>query len=182
MQPNTPLEMAPELDVIHWLNTPTPLSLAGLKGKVVVLHAFQMLCPGCVTHAIPQASAVHDLYMQREVQVIGLHTVFEHHGVMTIDALEAFVHEYRITFPIAVDRPSETGAIPNTMQRFHMQGTPTLIVLDKVGNIRLRHFGRVSDMQLGSFIGGLLGESEEMLSTGNRNFPDQKCDDDGCLV
>ncbi len=72
---------APELEALTWLNTEEPLTLSGLRGKVVVMHAFQMLCPACVVHGIPQASAIHELYSQDEVQVIGLHTVFEHHQV-----------------------------------------------------------------------------------------------------
>ncbi|RYD17429.1 MAG: TlpA family protein disulfide reductase, partial [Verrucomicrobiaceae bacterium] len=49
---------APEWSVIEWLNTPAPLDLAGLRGRVVALHAFQMLCPGCVLHGIPQTSRI----------------------------------------------------------------------------------------------------------------------------
>ena len=41
---------APELAVSQWFNTSEPLSLAGRKGQVVLLHAFQMLCPGCTAH------------------------------------------------------------------------------------------------------------------------------------
>ena len=46
---------APELQVAQWFNTDAPVTLAGLRGKVVLVYAFQMLCPGCVTHTIPQA-------------------------------------------------------------------------------------------------------------------------------
>lgn len=49
------LQRAPELDVIQWFNTEEPPTLAGLRGRVVVLHAFQMLCPGCVRSGLPQA-------------------------------------------------------------------------------------------------------------------------------
>ena len=150
--------LAPPLDTTAWLNSTKPLTLAELKGKVVVIHAFQMLCPGCVMHGMPQASAIYELYQHQDVQVIGLHTVFEHHDVMTPDALSAFSHEYKIHFPIAIDRPSASGAIPHTMTTYQMQGTPTLIILDKNGYIRLNHFGRISDMQVGNIIGRLLEE------------------------
>ena len=46
---------APPLQVAQWFNTKQPLTLEGLRGRVVVLHAFQMLCPGCVQHAVPQS-------------------------------------------------------------------------------------------------------------------------------
>lgn len=149
---------APELEVVAWLNTETPLTLSELRGKVVVIHAFQMLCPACVVHGIPQASAIHELYSHDDVQLIGLHTVFEHHDVMTVEALEVFAAEYRLTFPIAVDTPSRTGAIPKTMAAYYMQGTPTLIVIDQQGQIRLNHFGHLSDMQVGNFIGQIISE------------------------
>ena len=152
--------LAPPLNAAAWLNTARPLTLSELRGKVVVIHAFQMLCPGCVTHGIPQASAIYELYRQEHVQVIGLHTVFEHHEVMTQAALAAFIHEYRIPFPVAIDRPSATGSVPHTMEAYQMQGTPTLIVLDKQGRVRLNQFGRMSDMQVGSFIGRLLEEKK----------------------
>jgi len=154
---------APELMIASWLNTPEPLVLENLLGQVVVLHAFQMLCPGCVSHGLPQAAAINELYRSDEVQVIGLHTVFEHHNVMTPDALKAFVHEYGLTFPIAVDQPSETGPIPVMMQKLNLQGTPSLVLIDKAGVIRLNHFGRVSDMQVGNMIGQLLMEGDESL-------------------
>ena len=53
---------APPLQVAHWFNTPAPLTLDSLRGRVVVLHAFQMLCPGCVEHGIPQARRVHEAF------------------------------------------------------------------------------------------------------------------------
>ena len=179
--------LAPELETSQWLNTLEPLRLSGPKGKVIVIHAFQMLCPGCVSHGIPQASAIHELYADEEVQVIGLHTVFEHHDVMTVEALKAFAHEYRIRFPIAIDRPSTSGTIPVTMERYRMQGTPTLIVIDKEGRVRLNHFGRLSDMQVGNFIGGLLTEDQSArmpseASAGAESLDGMNCDEDGCLL
>ena len=175
--------LAPELETSQWLNTLEPLRISGLKGKVIVIHAFQMLCPGCVSHGIPQASAIHELYADEEVQVIGLYTVFEHHDVMTVEA----AHEYRIRFPIAVDRPSTSGTTPVTMERYRMQGTPTLIVIDKKGRVRLNHFGRLSDMQVGNFIGGLLTEDQSArmsseATDGPEPLDGMNCDEDGCLL
>jgi len=152
---------APELTVAGWLNTSEPLQLEALRGRVVVLHAFQMLCPGCVTHGLPQATAIHELYHRDEVQVIGLHSVFEHHHVMTPDALKVFAHEYRLKFPIAIDLPSDSGPIPVTMRKLNLQGTPSLVLIDREGAVRFTHLGQVSDMQVGNMIGQLLMEGVE---------------------
>lgn len=42
---------AHELEVDTWLNTDTPLTLADLRCRVVLIEAFQMLCPACVSHS-----------------------------------------------------------------------------------------------------------------------------------
>ncbi len=187
MSNQTRYSLASPLDVVAWLNTSKPLTLAELEGRVVVIHAFQMLCPGCVIHGVPQASEIYKLYPQQDVQVIGLHTVFEHHEVMTQKALAAFAHEYRIPFPIAIDRPSDTGPIPHTMASYQMQGTPTLIIIDKEGYVRLQHFGRMSDMQVGNIIGQLLEEkpisaraTEETGPVGEKS--PGPCDDNECPI
>ncbi|MFM8444840.1 MAG: peroxiredoxin family protein [Methylococcus sp.] len=149
---------APPLDVSEWFNTPTPLSLDDLQGRIVVLHTFQMLCPGCVTHGLPQAQAVHERFADRGVAVIGLHTVFEHHAAMTPMALEAFIHEYRWSFPIGVDRPSASEPVPHTMRAYQLRGTPSLVVIDRTGRIRQSAFGRVDDLSLGVLLGQLMME------------------------
>jgi peroxiredoxin len=146
------------LSTSKWFNTPQSFTLSELRGKVVVLFAFQMLCPGCVTRSIPQAIKMHEILSKSEVAVVGIHTVFEHHSVMTEDALEVFIHEYRILFPVAADKPSLESDIPQTMQALNLQGTPSIIVLDRQGHIRLNHFGHVDDLLIGSVIGSLLAE------------------------
>ncbi len=151
---------APPISASQWLNTPMPLALDQLRGRVVVLHAFQMLCPGCVSHGLPQAIEIQRTFDPQTITVIGLHSVFEHHDVMTPAALRVFVHEYRLTFPIAVDQPSETRSLPQTMQAYAMQGTPTLVLIDARGRLRAQHFGAVSDLIVGAEIGRLLAEVE----------------------
>lgn len=117
-----------------------------------------MLCPGCVSHAVPQAERVHQEYAEHGVSVIGLHTVFEHHAAMMPVALEAFLHEYRVTYPVGVDVAVAGTSIPATMRRYGMRGTPTLILIDRTGKLRLHEFGRMDDLRLGMMLGQLLAE------------------------
>ncbi|HWK70285.1 MAG TPA: redoxin domain-containing protein [Burkholderiaceae bacterium] len=151
-------EQAPPLAVSQWLNARPELTLEALRGSIVVLHAFQMLCPGCVSHGIPQAKAIHAAFPPDKVRVIGLHSVFEHHAAMEPVSLKAFAHEYRLGFPIAIDQPSSDGPIPLTMQAYRLQGTPSLILIDRSGFIRLHHFGPLDDLRAGAAIGQLLAE------------------------
>jgi len=148
---------APELQISEWFNTKGELSLSDLAGKVVVIEAFQMLCPGCVLHGIPLAQAVQRTFPEEQVAVIGLHAVFEHHAAMMPVSLAAFLHEYRITFPVGVDAAG-TGNIPKTMEAYKLKGTPSLVLIDKLGHLRAQHFGDVSQLRLGAEIATLLAE------------------------
>ena len=143
---------APEIAASKWFNAAAPLTLAGLRGRPVLVHAFQMLCPGCVAHGTPQAEKAHRLFEKTDLQVIGLHTVFEHHEAMTPVALEAFIHEYKLTMPIGVDEAGDDGPIPVTMKRFQMRGTPTSILIGRDGAILHHGFGQEDDMALGARI------------------------------
>lgn len=151
--PHSPL--APELIVDQWIGTPSPLQ--SLRGKVVLVEAFQMLCPGCVNYALPQAKKVQR-YLP-DVKVIGLHTVFEHHEVTGPEALKVFLSEFGLRFPVAIDKP-DGHAIPHTMRHYGLQGTPSTLIIDKGGRLRLSHFGQIDDMALGAVLGQLLTEPD----------------------
>ncbi len=144
-------ENPPELETTGWINTDTPLTLKALRGKVVVLSAFQMLCPGCIEHGLPQAKRLTEKFNPAEVVVLGLHTVFEHHKVMTPDALQVFMAEFKWPFPVGIDAPDGDGP-PKTMANYQMQGTPTLLLFDRAGRLRRHYFGRPDDLQLAAEI------------------------------
>lgn len=173
---------APPWQVDRWFNTPHPITLESLRGKVVVLEAFQMLCPGCVSHGLPQAARVHATFPREQVAVIGLHTVFEHHAAMTPVALQAFLHEYRIGFPVGVDRPGTNGPLPQTMEAYAMRGTPTLLLIDAQGHLRQQHFGQVSDLLLGAQIAALVQEADASAQPRHTAEPSAACDAEGCRV
>ena len=174
---------APALHAAGWLNADEPLSLEQLRGKIVMIEAFQMLCPGCVSHGLPLADRVHKTFDRDDVVVIGLHSVFEHHDVQgTREALEAFLHEYRYAFPVAIDRPSERGHTPQTMQAYRMQGTPTLVLIDRQGCLRQQRFGHVPDLEIGAAIASLLHEAHTQPSTSGSRAPADSCDASGCVV
>ena len=178
------LRSAPELIVSDWLSTDAPLSLKKLRGRVVLIEAFQMLCPGCVSHGLPQAKRVAETFSKDDVVVLGLHSVFEHHAAQgTRDALEAFLHEYRIAFPVAIDAPSPGGGPPQTMTAYQMQGTPTLILIDREGRLRKQKFGMEPDLTLGAEIMSLLNEGDASALASNENAElEAPCDENGCVV
>ena len=148
---------APELAVTRWFNTPDSPTLADLRGEVVAIETFQMLCPGCVSHGLPQAKRIQQNFGD-DVTLLGLHTVFEHHDAMTPVSLEAFLHEYQITFPVGVDAHAPGATTPITMGRYRLRGTPSLVVIDRAGSIRLSAFGHIEDLAVGASLARLIDE------------------------
>ena len=175
---------APELDVSTWLNTDEPITLASLRGRVILIEAFQMLCPGCVSHSLPQAKRVAAYFRQSDVAVLGLHTVFEHKDAQGSEtALKAFLHEYRIGFPVGIDRQMGDARIPSTMSEYQMEGTPTTILIDAEGLLRKQFFGREEDLVLGAEISELIAEKDpanQVAAAASTSSND--CDENGCPV
>lgn len=175
--------LAPPLLADTWFNSSTSVTLEGLRGKVVVVYAFQMLCPGCVSHALPQAQRVRETFSPEAVAVIGLHTVFEHHAANSAEALKAFLHEYRIDFPVGIDRPSADGPLPETMKAYAMRGTPTVLIIDRDGRLRHQHFGHPPDLQLGAEIMAAVGQARTAApSAAAREAEAAGCADGTCVA
>jgi alkyl hydroperoxide reductase subunit AhpC len=156
----TPSTAAPELLVQTWFNTDRPMTLSNLRGRVVVLAAFQVLCPTSIASGVPQAQRIYETFEPSDVAVIGVHTTFEHHDAFNTAVLKAFIQEYRLKFPIALDQPNPGGPIPHTMDRYKMRGTPSLVLIDRNGMVRKHAFGAVDDLRIGAEIGALTQESE----------------------
>lgn len=169
---------APELQIEKWLNTDQDLSLKDMSGKVIMIVAFQMLCPGCVEHSIPQAKKIAETFSPNDLMIIGLHTVFEHHKAMQEISLKAFLHEYRINFPVAIDKHIANSHIPETMSAYKMRGTPTTILIDKQGYLRKQQFGHTPDLLIGAELMALILEKDGISTTYNKNTSN-RCSTDG---
>ncbi len=148
-----------------WFNTDRPLLLAGLRGRVVVLAAFQVLCPASIAAGVPQAQRIYETFEPKDVAVIGLHATFEHHDAFSPAVLKAFIQEYRLKFPIGLDQPNPSSPIPLTMERYKMRGTPSLVLIDRRGIVRKHAFGAVDDLRIGAEIGALTQESDAAALT-----------------
>jgi hypothetical protein len=106
--------------------------------------------------------------------------------VMGSQALQAFLQEYRLPFPIGIDQAAEAGPLPVTMAQWGLNGTPSVVLFDRQGRARLHRFGVVDDLVLGAAIGQLLAErtpvaasvSLDRVGTGTAR---PACDDEGCV-
>ena len=147
----------PEWETTRWLNTPEGLTLAGLRGRVVAIYAFQVLCQDCCELALPQARRLSAAFPAADLVVVALHTVFEMHTRMSEQVLAHFLEQSCYAFPVGIDAPGPLW-MPKTMERYGLQGTPSLILVDRKGRRRLRKLGHVEDAELWPQIVSLLRE------------------------
>ena len=86
---------APELQVETWVQD-GPVTLAALKGHVVLVEVFQLNCPGCFLHSLPDAVRLHDLYADQGLVVIGIATAFEDYEKNTLENLQQFLQSGKL--------------------------------------------------------------------------------------
>lgn len=78
---------APNLGVSKWVQG-LPTNIDKEKDNVVLVEVFQVNCPGCFLHAIPQTIDIYNKYRKEGVTVLGIATAFEDFDKNTVDNLE----------------------------------------------------------------------------------------------
>jgi thiol-disulfide isomerase/thioredoxin len=118
---------APELEGgIEWFNTDTPLTLAELKGKVVLLDFWTYCCINCL-HVIPELKRLEADY-PNELVVIGVHSAkFPNEGESA--NIRQAILRYEIEHPVVNDREFQIW------RRYGPQAWPTLVLIDPEGYI-----------------------------------------------
>jgi thiol-disulfide isomerase/thioredoxin len=118
---------APELEGgVAWLNTDTPLSLAGLKGKIVLLDFWTYCCINCM-HVIPDLKKLEAQYTDQLV-VIGVHSAkFPNEGES--ENIRQAILRYEIEHPVINDREFRVW------RQYGPRSWPTLVLIDPEGYI-----------------------------------------------
>jgi cytochrome c biogenesis protein CcdA/thiol-disulfide isomerase/thioredoxin len=114
----------------QWLNTPggKPVSLASLKGKVVLVDFWAYSCINC-QRELPHVEAWAKAYASDGLEVVGVHTpeyAFEH----VPSNVAAGVRRLGLTFPVALDNSY------GTWNAYDNQSWPAGYLIDASGQIR----------------------------------------------
>ena len=124
---------APEFtNVTQWLNT-QPLSLAALRGKVVLIDFWTYSCINCL-RTLPHVKAWAARYRKAGLVVVGVHTpefAFEH----VPSNVKANASRLGVHYPVAIDNGY------GTWNAWGNQYWPAEYLVDRKGRIREYHFG-----------------------------------------
>jgi cytochrome c biogenesis protein CcdA/thiol-disulfide isomerase/thioredoxin len=149
---NLPVEgtFPPLAGAVEWLNSP-PLTVEGLRGKVVLIDFWTYSCINCL-RAIPYVEAWAEKYKDQGLVVIGVHApefAFE----KNIDNVRRAVQDLKITYPVAIDNDYAIW------RAFHNQYWPAHYFIDAQGRIRHHHFGEGDYDESEKIIQQLLAEA-----------------------
>ena len=152
---------APEFEKLSgWLNTEKPLTVAELKGKVVLVNFWTYSCIDC-TKAVPFITKWNNTYKDQGLVIIGVHTpqyAFE----KVAGNVSYAVKGHGINYPIAQDNDYKTWT------GYHNQFWPATYLIDQNGNIVYTQLG-----------GGKYGKTEKAIRTllgmeGDFKIPDAR--------
>jgi cytochrome c biogenesis protein CcdA/thiol-disulfide isomerase/thioredoxin len=137
-------------DIGAWLNTPggKPLTLAGLRGKVVLVDFWTYSCINC-QRTLPHVEAWYQRYRDDGLVVVGVHTpefAFEH-VVSNVAAATGSLH---VTYPVAVDDGY------GTWDAYRNEYWPAEYLVDASGRVRHTHFAEGGYTETESLIRDLL--------------------------
>jgi len=124
---------APEFTGIDaWINS-APLTMAGLRGHVVLVDFWTFSCVNCV-RTIPHLQQLKSAYAQRGLVIVGVHSPeFDFEKIQA--NIASAVQRLGVTWPVAVD--SEMA----TWNAFSNQYWPAEYLVDPQGRIARVHFG-----------------------------------------
>jgi cytochrome c biogenesis protein CcmG/thiol:disulfide interchange protein DsbE len=135
-------------------NTLAPVTLSGidgtavripetLKGKVVILHFWQIGCSSCKLE-MPAMDALYRQYRRKGLEILAINVGQKK------ETVKAFAEELQVSYPILVD-PDEKSA-----RLFVVTDVPRTYVIDRSGVVRYRIIGGAAPEMLKKLILSLL--------------------------
>ncbi|MBI1925040.1 tetratricopeptide repeat protein [Candidatus Poribacteria bacterium] len=128
------------LEVSEWIKG-TPIRLEDLKGKVVMVDVFQIICPGCqASH--PHIVELQKKYADKGFELISLAVAFELQHIQQPKDMREYVEKGDFPYRVAIDKD-----LTRTFETYHAGGTPYTILMDRKGNVRYLDFFRLDKVE-----------------------------------
>lgn len=147
---------APEITIQTWINS-EPLTLADLRGRVVLLEFWATWCKPCY-EMFPRLKRLHEEFAARGLAVLSLtRHYFAQRGTAASEAEELelirkVARDNGLEFPVGV------GADERTQSLYGATGVPTLALVDRRGIVRYAHFGGGEDERFNEILNRCLDE------------------------
>ena len=112
------------------------------RNKILVINFWATWCPPCVQE-MPLLNRLQKAYAGRDVMFVGI-------AVDDAEAVQTFVQEHKISFPILLGETRAMDLMKRLGDRFN--ALPFTVVADHGGAIVMRRFGEISEQELTSLL------------------------------
>ncbi|HSJ37891.1 MAG TPA: redoxin domain-containing protein [Planococcus sp. (in: firmicutes)] len=134
-------EKAPDFELTTLAGEPVKLS--DYKGKKVILNFWATWCPPCRAE-MPDMQKYYEEQAQGEnVEILAVNLTTADKGM---DAINAFVEEFSLTFPVPMDIKGEIGDI------YQAAAIPTTYMIDTEGRVQNKIVGPMNEQMMEDFI------------------------------
>jgi thiol-disulfide isomerase/thioredoxin len=149
----TQLKLAPELTKISGYINSKPITLADLRGKVVLVDFWTYSCINCI-RTIPYLNSWHEKYTDDGLVIVGVHTP-EFEFEKDYNNVKGAVERFDIKYPVVQDNEKQTW------NAYENRYWPRKYLIDSEGYIRYDHIGEGAYTETEKVIQSLLTESKE---------------------
>ena len=133
MELQSPTVRAPEFPESIWVNSLRPITMASLRGDVVLIQIWNFTCINCLK-TLPYLRSWHQRYSDYGLSIISVHTPefsFAHDGNLVKTALGRL----GVSWPVILDSDHKIW------QSYNNQYWPTIYLIDPDGYIRYQYAG-----------------------------------------
>lgn len=116
-----------------------PVSLASLKGKIVIVDFWATWCGPCKASMPGMQIAVNKYKNDPNVKFLFI-DVWEN-GDDYLPKVKKFMGDNKYTFDVLVDEKDQSGQQAKVISQFKVDGIPTKFIIDGSGHIRFKHVG-----------------------------------------
>ena len=148
-------KLAPELTNVNGYINSEPITLADLRGKVVLVDFWTYSCINCI-RTIPYLNAWHEKYADNGLVIVGVHTP-EFEFEKDYNNVKAAVEKFDIKYPVAQDNEKATW------EAYENRYWPRKYLIDNEGYIRYDHIGEGAYAETEKVIQSLLAERTQYI-------------------
>jgi len=131
--------------------TGASVNLSDFKGEIVILNFWATWCPPC-REEMPHMQSFYEKNKENDIEILAVNLTNMDDGQQ---AIEQFVQDYGLTFPVLLDENGDVGT------RYEIMTIPTSYILDTEGRIFQKIIGPMNEQMMNDMVNAIRNNDKE---------------------